>query len=98
MIANIDDGPSKEVVLTDGWAYRPLPAEQLYDLLHDPNEAHNLAGDAAYGDVLDEMRSRLEGWMVETEDPLLDGPVPAPEGTELNGPDQLSPNDPTTVV
>jgi hypothetical protein len=75
-----------------------MPAEQLYDLLHDPNEAHNLAGDVAYADELDEMRGRLEGWMIETEDPLLDGPVSAPVGAEINGRDQLSPNDPTTVV
>jgi hypothetical protein len=48
--------------------------------------------------VLDEMRGRLSGWMIETEDPLLDGPVPAPEGAELNGRDQLSPTDPTTAA
>ncbi|MGH3147098.1 MAG: hypothetical protein ACRDTR_14980 [Rubrobacter sp.] len=98
MIANIDDGPSKEVVLSDGWADRPIPEEQLYDLLYDPNEAHDLAGEAAYADVLDEMRGRLKGWMIETEDPILDGPVPAPEGAEINGRDQLSPTDPTTAV
>ena len=32
--------------------------------------------------------------MRETEDPLLDGPVAAPEGAELNGPDQISPAEP----
>jgi N-sulfoglucosamine sulfohydrolase len=98
VLANIDDGPSKEVVLRDGWAERPIPAEQLYDLLYDPNEAHNLAGEPALKGVLDEMRGRLNGWMIETEDPLLDGPVPAPEGAELNGRDQLSPTDPTTAA
>jgi N-sulfoglucosamine sulfohydrolase len=48
--------------------------------------------------VLEDMRARLETWMRETEDPLLDGPVPAPEGAEVNGRDQLSPTDPTTTV
>jgi N-sulfoglucosamine sulfohydrolase len=98
VIANIDDGPSKNVVLSDGWAERPVPPEQLYDLLYDPNEANNLAADPAYESVLEDMRARLEAWMQETEDPLLDGPVPAPKGAELNGPDQLSPADPTTTV
>jgi len=98
VLANIDDGPSKVVVLSNGWAERPVPAEQLYDLLHDPNEANDLAGEPALENVLEELRGRLESWMHETQDPLLDGPVPAPEGAEVNDRDQLSPKDPTSVV
>jgi N-sulfoglucosamine sulfohydrolase len=98
VLANIDDGPSKDVVLSNGWAERPVPAEQLYDLLYDPNEAHNLAREPAAAGVLEELRARLEAWMHETQDPLLYGPVPAPSGAELNGPDQISAKDPTTVV
>ena len=74
------------------------PREQLYDLVLDPNEAHNLAGSPAHAGTLEELRGKLEAWMVETKDPLLDGDVPAPEGAELNDPDGLSPNDPTIVV
>jgi len=48
---------------------------------------------ALRADVLDEMRGHLEGWMIETEDPLLEGPITAPEGAALNGRDQLSPDD-----
>ena len=62
------------------------------------NEAHNLAGEPALESVLEELRGRLETWMHETRDPLLEGPVPAPPGAELNGREQLSANDPTTVV
>ena len=54
--------------------------------------------DPAHADTLEELRGRLEAWMVETKDPLLDGDVPAPEGAELNDPDGLSPNDPTIVA
>ena len=98
VIANIDDGPSKEVVLANGFADTPVPREQLFDLLHDPNEANNLAGSPAHQNVLEDLRERLETWMQETGDPILDGPVPAPKGAELNTPDQRSPSDPTTTV
>jgi N-sulfoglucosamine sulfohydrolase len=98
VLANIDDGPSKDVVLSNGWAERPVPTEQLYDLLHDPNEANNLANEPSHKGVLEDMRARLETWMRETKDPILEGPVPAPEGAELNTPDQFSPTDPTITV
>ena len=35
--------------------------------------------------------------MEETDDPLLDGPVPPP-GAEFNDPDQLSPGEPTHIA
>jgi arylsulfatase A-like enzyme len=98
VLPNTDDGPSKDLLLANGWADRAIPPEQLYDLVFDPNEVCNLAGDPTLSDVLDEMRGQLDAWMRETQDPLLDGPVPAPPGAELNDPDQLSPNDPTTFV
>ena len=94
VLPNCDDSPSKEVWLAHGWQDRPVPAEQLYDLIFDPNEANNLAGDPAYAATLDEMRARLDRWMRRTGDPILRGPVPLPPGGVANDPDQLSPNAP----
>ena len=93
VLANCDDGPSKEVWLAAGWWERPVPGEELYDLTFDPNEAHNLAGDRAFAEVLVQMRGRLERWMRETDDPLLEGPVPAPPGAVVSDTDDLSPRD-----
>jgi arylsulfatase A-like enzyme len=98
VLANIDDGPSKDVLLAHGLAERPLPAEQLYDLVFDPNEAANVAGDPAYADVLAELRARLHEWMVATGDPLLAGWIAPAPGTEINLAGQRSPSDPTVVV
>ena len=96
--ANTDDGPSKTLWLEYGWLERPVPEEQLYDLVFDPNEGANLAGDPAYASVLGELRSRLERWMRDTGDPLLDGPIPPPEGALVNSRDDVSPDvEPTTV-
>ena len=98
VLANIDDSPSKDLLIAHGLADRRLPAEELYDLVFDPQEAANLAGDPAYTGVLAELRTRLERWMESTDDPLLAGSVEPEEGTELNLPVDRSPADPTIVV
>ena len=98
VLANCDDSPSKDLFVQYGWQNHVLASEQLYDLIFDPNEAANMANDPAAATVLQEMRTRLDQWMINTDDPLLHGPVPAPTGAELNDPDQHSPSDPTHVV
>ena len=96
--SNCDDGPSKEEWLAAGWGGRPVPQEQLYDLVFDPLEGGNRALDPAAEPVLEEMRSRLQRWMRATGDPLLQGPVPAPTGAQINDPDDLSPRAKVRVV
>ena len=86
VLPNIDDGPSKDLLVEAGLGRRPRPRERLHDLVFDPMEAHDLAGDPEYADVLADLRARLEAWMEATDDPLLAGPVPAPEGAEINDP------------
>jgi arylsulfatase A-like enzyme len=97
VLPNVDDSPSKAFWLDHGWHARTVDTEQLYDLIFDPNEAHNLAGAPACGAVLDEMRGRLATWMRATQDPLLHGPVPLPPGALANDPDDRSLDDPLTV-
>jgi hypothetical protein len=98
VLPNTDDGPSKDLLLRNGWADSVIPPEQLFDLLHDPNEARNLVGDPAHAEMHAELRDRLEAWMRETRDPLLAGHVDPPPGVEINLPAQRSAADPTTRV
>jgi arylsulfatase A-like enzyme len=98
VLPNIDDSPSKDVLVEAGWGDRPLPREELFDLLLDPEEGNNLAADPAFEHVRAELSERLERHMRESDDPLLDGPVPAPEGTRLNRQDQVSAEEPTYTV
>jgi N-sulfoglucosamine sulfohydrolase len=98
VLANCDDSPSKSLLLAQGWAERPIAAEQLYDLVFDPNEAANLAPDPLYADTLEDLRERLQTWMVETGDPLLAGEPKPPPGAEVNDPDQLSASEPRTRI
>jgi arylsulfatase A-like enzyme len=96
VLANVDDGPSKDYLLAHGWADRTIPREELYDLIFDPNEVRNLADDPAYADRLAELRGSLDRWMTESNDPLLEGPIAPAPGTEYNTPEQLSADQPTT--
>lgn len=98
VLPNCDDSPSKDVWLSHGWRTRPVPTEQLYDLIFDPHETANLAADPAHGDVLAEMQDRLQRWMEATADPLLRGAVPPPPGVQINDPDGLSPREPVITV
>ncbi len=97
VLPNCDDSPSKDVWMENGWRERPMAPEQLYDLVFDPNEASNIAGDARMAGVLDEMRNRLEEWMRVTDDPLLNGPVPPAIAGRVSDPDGVSPGDGMTV-
>jgi len=98
VLPNCDDSLSKDVWMKHGWRERPVLQEQLYDLILDPNETHNLAGESSMDEVLDEMRGRLERWMRSTDDPLLKGPVPAPSGARFNDPDGISPQEEALVA
>jgi len=98
VLANCDDSDSKDVLVEAGWGEQVIPEEQLYDLVLDPAEGNNLAGEGASHETLEELRERLDAWMRETEDPLLDGPVPPPPGAIVNEQWQVSPDDPVRVV
>jgi N-sulfoglucosamine sulfohydrolase len=98
VLCNCDDSPSKDLLISLGWAERTIPAEQLYDLAFDPNEAANLAGDSSHKDTLRAMSDRLQGWMEDTDDPLLHGDPSPPIGAEINDPDQRSATEPRLRV
>jgi N-sulfoglucosamine sulfohydrolase len=90
VLPNCDDGPTKDELIAMGWPDWQQEPEQLYHLGLDPNEMRNLIGDARWSDVAGDLRARLERWMRDTDDPLLDGPVPLPPGAWVNAPDQVS--------
>jgi hypothetical protein len=64
----------------------------------DPNEARNVIHEPANAAIARELAARLEAWMQETGDPLLEGPVAPPPGAEINDPDQRSADDPVTII
>ncbi len=94
VLPNVDDSPSKNLLVAAGWAEQPRPRVELYDLLFDPAEMRNLAYDEAFSEVLDALSARLDAWMEETADPLLDGPIPVPLGGVVNDPAGASAREP----
>jgi N-sulfoglucosamine sulfohydrolase len=98
VLPNCDDSPSKEAYLARDWATRPVARERLHDLFFNPGEGRNSIDDPAYADVVADLRARLEDWMLQTEDPLLDGPVLPPPGARINAQDQVSAQEPTQTV
>jgi arylsulfatase A-like enzyme len=55
------------------------PAEELYDLVNDPAEMKNLIDDPGHEVVKDELADRLGDWMATVNDPILRGPISAPD-------------------
>jgi N-sulfoglucosamine sulfohydrolase len=69
------------------------PEEEYYDLRADPHEQQSLAGDdtvfeppadpdAGFEGEIEELRTDLHDWMVDTDDPLLEGPVSVPRAEQ----------------
>jgi N-sulfoglucosamine sulfohydrolase len=98
VLPNVDDSAGKELWIEHGWPAWLLEPEQLYDLVVDPNEAHNVIHEPENAEIAKELSSRLEQWMRDTGDPLLNGPVAPPPGAEINDPDQRSAEDPVTLI
>jgi arylsulfatase A-like enzyme len=98
VLANCDDGPSKEAMIAFGWGQERVAPERLFDLRLDPEEHRDLAGSARHAGTKAALRERLESWMRETADPLLEGPVPAPAGALVNEQWQVSPEEPLRSV
>ena len=52
--------------------YKHRVVEELYDVEHDPDCLHNLIANADYANQLHALQAKLEYWMIETGDPMLD--------------------------
>jgi arylsulfatase A-like enzyme len=74
--SDIRASPIYPLLLPDLDAVRP-PVE-LYDLDNDRWEQRNLADHPEYTAIQADLKHRLLGWMQETDDPLLRGPIASP--------------------
>ena len=94
VLPNVDDTPSKEFLLNNDWVSQPRQQEMLFDLLFDPDEANNLIDRPDLAAVQSDLSRRLNDWMRQTGDPILEtGQVAAPGGSLVNDPDGFSPRE-----
>lgn len=96
--ANIDAGGSKDFLMAEGLMEHLPPREMLFDLRFDAAERNNLVDAPEYGDVLADMRVRLDKFMKDTGDFAADGRWPKVDGMILNtqtciDPDSSNPED-----
>jgi arylsulfatase A-like enzyme len=98
VLPNVDDSPSKSLLIDAGWGSHPRPRVEFYDLVMDPGEMRNLAEAPEFHDLRGDLERRLHEWMAETDDPLLDGPVPVPPGAVVNNPAGISAREPFAEV
>ncbi len=78
-----DNSPTKDLILARRaepamaklfeLCFAKRPEEELYDLLNDPNQMSNVAGQPQYADRLATLRAELDRWMTETKDPRASG-------------------------
>jgi uncharacterized sulfatase len=61
--------------------YHWRPREELYDVLLDPYEVHNLAMDPAYATIKVDLADRVAAWR-KTQDDNRTGPDPIPAGND----------------
>jgi len=100
VLPNCDEVRGKRVLLDAGWEQEPREQEMLFDLMFDPYEMRNVIDRPDMHEVATQMRTWLDEWMEQTDDPLLahDGTVPAPSGSRVTDSDARSPKDPPTVM
>ena len=54
----------------------PRPSEELYDVINDPYQLNNLAGNVEYKDEFVAMQNLMDKWVIEYEDSIPQNPTP----------------------
>ncbi|MFC1734839.1 sulfatase, partial [Candidatus Hydrogenedentota bacterium] len=57
---------------------------ELYDMINDLNEEHDLANDAEYNDVMDDLIARMKAWREDVPPPPAIPGLPTPECTIIS--------------
>ncbi len=87
--SNIDQSKPKEFLMSNGLRDRIKVKEALYDCYYDTQEVHNVIQDSQYCEIANELRKKLEDFMIKTQDPLLEGRLIIKPEYKVNRPECL---------
>jgi arylsulfatase A-like enzyme len=83
-LANVDEGLSRDYLLAYNWEHQGIGLEELYDVVLDPMQRNNIVHEPVHAGTRSRLQEKLAEWMRATQDPLLDGPIPLPDGARMN--------------
>ncbi|WP_158498640.1 sulfatase family protein [Martelella endophytica] len=83
VLANVDDGPTKQLFVNHGWTSNPPRENALHNVMLDPQEQCNVIDDPRHVEIVKTLDARLNEWMRSTNDPLLDHTWRPPEHFRL---------------
>ena len=69
----VDNKDNPEYTKYHDWSFAKRPQEELYDMVNDPFQLNNLAGDPDYQDIQKELNTRLFELLQESGDPRASG-------------------------
>lgn len=69
----LENRNNKEVAHYFELCFGKRPEEELYDIVNDPEQLNNIAGNRAYFEIRDALGSRLESELAKTNDPRIAG-------------------------
>ena len=95
VLPNVDDSPSKDAARRGRLGRAPAAARRALRPAHGPGrDAQPRRRRPRTPTPSADLDGRLEAWMRDTDDPLLDGPVLPPPGATVNDPAGLSATEP----
>lgn len=90
---NIDASACKNTFCSSPLSHMQRPHELLFDLVADPTERVNLVDDPQYAEAYNKLSYLLTQHMIDTDDPLLRGPLELRDPWTMNKTDAIDPDD-----
>lgn len=83
-LSNMDDAEPKDYLIQQGVQNISKDMEQFFDLEFDPTESNNLIGNNEYIEIIDNLRNRLNKYLIDSDDPIVKGEIEIKKNYKVN--------------